>query len=1483
MSPHVDRSDVDVAVIGLACRVPGARTPSELWENLSRGVDSISHFTDEELRAAGVAGSLLADTRYVKAAGVVGGTDLFDADFFGFTPNEARVTDPQHRFFLECAWEALEDAGWDPSRFGGRIGVYGGSGINTYLLKNVFPNRALVASSGGVEVLVASDKDFLTTRVSFKLGLEGPSVAVQTACSTSLVAVHLACQALVAGDCDMALAGGVTLRTPEAEGYRFEEGLIFAPDGVCRPFDARARGSVPASGSGVVVLKRLGDAQRERDHIYAVIRGSAVNNDGSSKVGYTAPRLAGQARCIRSAHAVADVAPRSISYIETHGSGTPIGDAIELGALQGVFGKGHEHRCLVGSIKSNIGHLDAAAGVAGLMKATLSLHHRRIPPSLHFEQASPELGLEAGPFAVARELEPWNDEKGPRRAGVSSFGLGGTNAHVVIEEAPEGPTRTQVRDEPRLLVLSARSDAALVRAEERLATHLASKPDLALADVAFTLGAGRRALAHRRAIVCESVAEAIGALRDPARVTHTSVEQRDLVFLFPGVGDQYPQMGDGLRRHEPRFREAFDRCAAILQAEHGLRLDDVLSSADGTARTTGTDLRAMLRSRLADDGVPRITLLHPALFAIEYALASVWLGLGAAPRAMIGYSLGEYVAACVAGVFSLESALRIVVERARRIETLEPGAMLAVSLSRRDAERHLGDGVWLAAANTPGMCVLSGEVETIERTERDLERAGVVARRVLARHAFHTEMMRPVASDLARLVRQASPRAPKLRFYSNLTGAPISDAEATDPVYWAAQMCRPVQLERAVESLCGESSPLFVEIGPGQGLTALAMQHPASRGAVAVPSMRSAHQDESDLRFLRHAVGRVWCAGVDLDLRGIVDSGIERRVPLPTYPFEHQRFWIEPPSTTQVTEVPERRQSDLRKWFQLPSWRRALPAVAGHRDGRWVVFRDRAGAADALIERLRSDGGDPIVVSGGDRFESHSDGSFCVRMDARADHEALLASLSRSPTGAALFLDAEPVGRDPEWTGYASVVAIAQAAAALGMSLRLVTFADEGPGAAAARAAGAVIHQEHREIACRFVTIDPSRARAIAGPLAAELGEDAPWVAIDRDGRRRTAAFDAAPLERAGEGLRTGGTYLVTGGLGAVGLVVARWLAQRARANIVLVGRGVVPPRAEWGRAIDTGDDERSGTLQALLDVEAAGGTVLTLSADVSEQVQMRAAIEATQERFDRLDGIFHLAGVTGDLVSVADATADHAKPHFDAKVRGVEVLQRVVYGVPLDFVVLFSSTASVLGGPGLLPYAAASAYLDAFAERKAGDTATRWVSVGWDGWLTSAVTREEAQRSAIGEFFMTSEEALDALGRILASSHRGAVLVAPGSLDARLQRWREARGRAAVPTADAPARRSSKAYVSPASDVEALIASMWCEVLGVERVGIHDSFFELGGDSLLGTKVVANIQRAFQVKVSMRQLWKSPTVAQIAVIVEELIIDELLHEEEAK
>jgi acyl transferase domain-containing protein/thioesterase domain-containing protein len=875
-----------IAIVGMAGRFPGAQNITQFWQNLAAGVESISRFSDEELLARGVSEEKIRHPHYVKAGTILQDADMFDASFFGYNRREAETMDPQQRIFLEIAWEALESAGYNPDSYDGPIAVFAGTSGNDYRKRIAANQLSITSGLDSFELMVGNDADFLTTRVSYKLNLKGPSLTIQTACSTSLVAVHQACQSLLTYQCDMALAGGVCIRFPQGLGYMHQEGMIWSPDGHCRPFDAQARGTLFGHGAGIVVLKRLSEALQDNDTILAVIKGSAINNDGAMKVGFTAPSVDGQAEVIASALAFGDVTAETVSYIEAHGTGTPLGDPIEIEALTQAF-RSHTDRtgyCAIGSVKSNIGHLDAAAGVAGLIKTVLALQHKKIPPSLHFTSPNPNIDFAGSPFYVNNTLQEWQSDGQPRRAGVSSFGIGGTNAHVVLEEAPVAQTVASSKSW-HLLPLSAKSETALQSLTANLAKHLINHPNLSLADAAYTLQLGRKSFSYRGMAVCSGLQDAIDTLSSqetaPGFTTISGSSKRDIIFMFSGQGSQHVNMCRDLYQEYPFFKEQIDLCSEILQPHLGLDLRHILYPPEDKIQE-------------ATEQITQTFITQPALFTIEYSLARLWNHFGISPSALVGHSIGEYTAACIAGVFSLEDALRLVAARGRLMQSLPPGSMLAIPLSEKDVQPYLSPEISLAVLNSASMSVVSGETDKIDNLANLLSEKGIEGRILRTSHAFHSPMMDPILEDFAKEVEKTSRRAPQIPFVSNVTGAWITETQAIDPSYWAKHLRQTVHFfSCAGELLNSYPKGILLEVGPGQTLSLLAKQHTASTVEHNfLASTRRTVERKNDVQYFLGTLGKLWAGGCQIDWPKLYEGENRRRIPLPAYPFERKRYWI---------------------------------------------------------------------------------------------------------------------------------------------------------------------------------------------------------------------------------------------------------------------------------------------------------------------------------------------------------------------------------------------------------------------------------------------------------------------------------------------------------------------------------------------------------------------------------------------------------------
>ncbi|MFP2933217.1 beta-ketoacyl synthase N-terminal-like domain-containing protein, partial [Pyxidicoccus sp. 3LG] len=1011
----------DIAIVGMAGRFPGAPDVQSFWANVRQGVESISRFTPEELETSPLfADSLRGHPDFVPAGGVLEGADGFDAGFFDVSPREAQWMDPQQRLFLQCAWNALEDAGYDPEHFRGLISLYAGAGTSgVHMLSLLGQSRKDPASL--FEALGTTTGENVATKAAYKLQLSGESLNVYTACSTGLVAVHLACQSLRSLQSDLALAGAVKVSLPQRSGYLFQEGMILSPDGHCRAFDARARGTVPGSGLGVVALKRLADAVRDGDHVYAVIKGSALNNDAAAKVSYTAPSVQGQREVITRALAVAGVDASSIGYVEAHGTGTPLGDPIEIAALTRAY-RAHTDRagyCAIGSVKTNIGHLDTAAGIAGLIKAALALHHGELPPSLHFERPNPEIDFEKSPFFVNTALRQWERGESPRRAGVSSFGIGGTNAHVVLEEAPPQAKGQGSRRTRQLVTLSARSASSLEAMTGALAAYAEAHPEVELADLAFTRGVGRKAFELRRTVIASDLAGLVRELRKPG--TPSEVKAPDaaralrVAFLFPGQGAQSVRMARELHGSEPVFQRELDACLALLpRAGLSEDLRPVLFPEPGT--------ESLAEAKLTE---PRFAL--PALLAVEYALARLWMSFGFKPSALLGHSFGEYAAACLSGVLSLEDALRLAVVRGELMSRLPPGGMLAVGLSAEEVAPLLSEGLELAAINGPARCVVSGPREAVEALQRTLGERGVGFLRLSAAHAFHSRAVEPLMSELERTVAGMTLKAPSVPYVSSLTGTWIRTEEATSPAYWARQMREPVRFGEGLEALVKWGCGWFVEAGPDQNLTALArLRLRTERQAMVVPSLSRGGTSTSDEQTLLESLGALWCAGAPVDWEGFYAQEQRRRVSLPGYAFDEKRIAMdvrpvaiatEPTSNSVPVAAPVQApvaaepvrhapRSDIERRL-LELWRERLGVEQIGLDDNFLEIGGNSLMAAQLLTRLRETFQVQLPLS--DLFEAPTVATLAARIQARLQAE----SPSSQGTASAAMLPIPRTGELP--------------------------------------------------------------------------------------------------------------------------------------------------------------------------------------------------------------------------------------------------------------------------------------------------------------------------------------------------------------------------------------------------------------------------------------------------------------------------------------
>jgi acyl transferase domain-containing protein len=1493
----------DVAIVGMSGRFPQARNLSEFWHNLASDRECITSFSADNLRQLGVDPNVLADPNYVNAGLLLEDIDLFDAGFFGYNAREAEAMDPQHRVFLECAWHAFEDAGYDPQTCGARVGVFAGCAMSTYLFQ-LHRNPKFMQTVGFLQVLIGNDKDYLPTHTSYKLNLRGPSFSVQSACSTGLLATSLACRSLSSNECDMALAGASCIRVPEITGYGYQHipGGIYSPDGHCRPFDAAANGTIFGNGVGVVLLKRYRDALTDGDHSYAVIKGSAVNNDGSRKIGYTAPGLDGQASVITLAQQQARVDPESVTFVESHGTGTPLGDPIEVAALTQAFNSKKRHFCAIGSVKSNIGHLDPAAGIASLIKTALALKNRAIPGSLHFHEPNPEIDFENSPFYVNKQLTPWDTDQLPRRAGVSAFGIGGTNVHVVLEEAP-AVEQTASNRPAHLYLLSARSKKAFEGITETTLQFFKDHPQIDLPDAAFTSQIGRRPFAHRCAVVARSGSDVVAALSsgDPKqRITGTQrAQSNNVVFMFPGQGTQYCGMGQEVYQVESVFRTELNKCADLLKKPLGLDIREALFPNGRNAVAAADRLR-------------QTAVAQPSLFAISYALAKLWMSWGIMPRTMIGHSIGEFVAACLAEVVSLDSALALISERGRLMQSMPSGLMLAVPLPELQVLSLLGDyNLDLAAVNEAGQCVVSGPSEEMQEFERFLATENIQAQRLHTSHAFHSVMMEPILEPFAAAVRAVKLNPPSIPFISNVTGEWITEAQATSPEYWSKQLRSTVRFADGLSCVLAKYNVLL-EVGAGSTLCSLAMRQGEPRSSyVFQNSLPHHHETRSGYDQLLAALAHLWVAGVDVNWSGFHAQERRHRMSLPLYVFDRQRYWVEssePPAKT-IGQSAQTEKADIGDWFYLPSWETSVEQPPSTTNSRqWVLFEDSYGVARALAEALQSDGGKCILVRASAQFLQLSTWEY--QIDSRnPDHYITLLGALRgagfSPdhfvhlTGiVAADKDAfvPPTFDECQERGFYGVLYLTQAllksrpdAACRITVVSSGVHAIEGneqlwPGNATSIAACKCISQEYSNIKCCSIDIDLAYEHSVTDivrSLRLELTSGAadPVVAYRSSGRW-VQTFKPVRLEALQEPpalLRRRGVYLITGGLGNIGLAIAQWLAREQHARVVLIGRTALPPRADWQRVVASrgGLDPTSLKIHKLRRIEKLGGEFLTFACDVADQSAMSDVIKKVKRHFGTINGVFHAAGtVAPDAFSgVDEARPEVCERHFRPKVRGILALQEALKDERPDFWVLTSSLSSILAGLGFVSYAAANLFLDTYAEERR-TSSIPWFSINWDAWEFEA--SKSVNRSV--DVPMRPEEGIKTLRRILGAGRMTRVIVSTSNLRERLEKWiyRSKTENLEVPVTGSGALYArpdlATEFVAPEGTIQKKVAAVWCDLLGLAQVGVNDNFLtDLGGHSLLATQLASRLRRDFCLDIPVKMIFEFPTVAELTQAIESM------------
>lgn len=1478
----------EIAIIGMAGRFPGAPDIDAFWQNIEAGVESIRNIPLDESTDAG------RSPDYVSAGAFLDDIDQFDAGLFGYSPREAQFMDPQHRLFLETAWQALEHAGCASDQYKGPIGVYAGMSGSSYLVDRLVYAAARHRSDIVWELVDGSTPDRLGARLSYSLDLHGPSLTMTTGCSTSLVLVHHACQGLISGDCDVALAGAVRVSVPHEIGYQYCEGGILSRDGYCRSFDTRASGTVPSSGVGVVVLKRLVDAIKDNDTVYAVIKSTAINNDGARKIAFTAPSVEGQADVICQALVAAALSAESIDYVEGHGTATRLGDPVEVKALTQAFQEFTRRRnfCSLGSVKANIGHCDAAAGMAGVIKVAQMLCHEVLPPLAGFSAPNPEMGLDTSPFYLAECAQPWAGDR-PRRAGVSSFGVGGTNAHAILEQAPAQEATDRPSRDWQLLCFSGKTASALEANIQRFREWLALAKDESFADAAYTLKAGRRSLDYRYAVIASGRDDAIARLKQPGQFSYSREKARPVIFMFSGQGTQYSGMGRGLFESEPVFRAAINQCAAILKPILGQDIRKVMFEKGATRNS------ALYRTAMA----------QPALFTLQFALGEQFASWGIRPRACIGHSIGEYMAAYTAGVFSIEDALRLVTARGAAMDAMPTGTMLAVEMLSEELQQILPDGLSIAALNAPELSVVSGDLVTVAEFQAMLIQKGIVTHPLCTSHAFHSAMMEPCLQQFAKAFEHVELKAPVLPFISSLTGNWIKSSEATRPGYWVDQLRGTVDFSSGITQVLKDEVAVLLELGPGSTLCSLAELHDGiRRDRPAIASMRSANQGGTDQQIMAQALQRLWAQGVAVDWAGYYHGERRRKIALPTYAFQRERYWLDSFDN-------EPAQDDIRlpveKWFYRETWRQS-PLIRSRRhptDNCWLIFLDRLGVGACLAAELRRQGATVWTVRKGRHFRDIQGRGFEINPSNMVEYDMLFkhvlprAEVPLNIVHAWFVAGAHKSDERAHFVNYQSLLYIARACPEterpinlqiLSSHLHDVVSSDKVvPARALLVGPCRVIPKEYEYLRCRSIDLEV-RSRFLLmkycnlSGLIAELQSETESDFVALRGRHRyVQSFEQQPLDLVAEptkqALPAGGTYLITGGFGGIGSSIARFLVRDLNANVILTGRSELPAEAAWDDwlATHSADNAKSRRIALLRELRANGAKVAQISADIDNINAMRRGLAAAEAVAGKVSGVIHTAGIAdGGLIRHREVEDSQAV--FAPKVRGTLVLDKLLGNRKLDCFVLCSSLAAQVGPFGQVAYCSANAFQNAYAVSRAARTRiSGCLSIGWDSWreVGMAVDNIVAGRAAaVGlddiSHGIAPDEGVKSLQSALQSgqahlfvSTRGWPLSEPvASVDRQVSSPSGAAVLHLRPLL-------SSDFLAPRGEIEEQIAGIWQQKMGVGPLGVHDDFFELNGHSLMAVQIMHEISRQFQVAPPVGLIYERSTIEKLAEYVAQQLV----------
>ncbi len=1471
-----NNTGLEIAVVGMAGKFPGARNIAEYWGNLSNGVESISFFSDEELKLAGVPPNLINKSNYVKASGFLENFDKFDAAFFGYSPTDAELLDPQIRLAHESVYEALEDSGINPYQYNGSIGLIMGCSTNPEWLFSVNSDTLNYYSTYHL-----SNSSFLATKISHKLNLKGPSYVIQTACSSSLVAVHQACQSLIMGESDICLAGGVSINNLNKRGYLYQEGLILSSDGHCKPFDNSGDGTVGGNGIGVVVLKTLEDALNDGDKIYAVIKGSGVNNDGNRKIDYTAPSVRAQADLIRSVHYLAETPPESISYIEAHGTGTNIGDPIEIEALKLAFSTEKRNFCAIGSVKGNIGHLDNAAGIAGFIKTVMALYNKKIVPSINCKKPNEKIDFKKSPFYINTELKEWQESNYPLRAGVSSFGVGGTNVHVVLEQASFEQKKTP-KHEHNVIILSAKSKDALKQSKLNLIEYLSCNQDENITDIAYTLQVGRAGFNFRETVVCSEINEAIEKLTASYEQNSFSVSNcPNPIFMFPGQGSQYVNMANDLYKKNDYFKDQLDICLDFLMKEKGINLKKYIFP------YLGTDIH--------ETEINQTSIAQPLIFSIEYALTKLLMHMGIYPKAMIGHSIGEYVAACVAGVFSLNDALSLVFERGKLMQECIKGGMLAIFLSEEDIVDLLKDtNLSLAAANSPHLNVVSGNTYEINNLKTKLDELKIACKQLHTSHAYHSAMVEPVMNDFKILFNDLVLNKPQIPYISNLDGNWINEEKVITSDYWVDHLRQTVRFVNGLSTLLKEENSLYIEVGPGNSLISLLKSHNSYKQVKpkTLNTLRHVYEKKLDTQFFFESLGKAWNYGVNIFWENIYSKDITpKRISLPSYPFEQFRFnaVLNNKKGSNIIKLEDNLKENIDNWFYRPSWIRKEKLRKNNIEGEniWLVFSNSDEISKNTIEILNKNSNTVVQVIKGDEYKCINNTSFILNPDNEINFVKLFEALKKVdslPDNILYFWSFDKEEKTDSLEDYYDFINLSKSIGTtcidsqikLGVvSNHLQSVMDNDdelfPLKSILLGPLYVLSQEYPNVTTFNIDLRSYNINSIITEttlsIINEFNELIPnnIIAI-RQGYRWIKCVDKIEHDgiKSNIELRNNGLYLITGGLGKIGLSFAEYIAKKNKSIIVLIGRSVFPKEENWDEWLSTHSESESISIKIrkLQKIKRLGSKIIICKADIANRDQMKTIVSRIEKKYNNINGVFHAAGIIDCIVPLKKLTKDEINKQLTAKVDGTIVLEEIFQKADLDFCLICSSISSLIGGYGFSAYAGANIFMDNYITKNNHRNNNAWKVLNLDAW--SDVSKEGTEVNAI-----TNNEAYELFNHILTISCENQIYISTINLNNRINFLHQKKiaclnkNHQEIILHDRP--NISNSYIAARTDIEKKLARIWQEILSIKKIGINDDFFELGGHSLLATQTITKIRTELNIELPLKIIFENSTISELS------------------